>query len=146
MEHSVEVKNTLCIICLDPLNDSIINACDTCEVKCHIKCLYDWYRTNNMEICPICLKKNEDISIINNELYEEDEEAHVGVIREYENIINNQNNNRNNLQAIIDERNRDNLLQINEDIRRHYERRKIIMLVSCIFIFCIIILKMLLNS
>ena len=39
MEHSVEVKNTLCIICLDPLNDSIINACDTCEVKCHIKFL-----------------------------------------------------------------------------------------------------------
>ena len=144
MEHSVEVKNTLCIICLDPLNDSIINACDTCEVKCHIKCLYDWYKTNNMEICPICLKKNETISIINNELYEEDEEAHMGVIREYENIINNQNTNNE-----INEnrnRNRNNILQIDEDLRRYYELRKVIMMISCIFVLCIIMLKILLNS
>lgn len=139
MEHSVEIKNALCIICLDPLNDSIIDACDTCEVKCHIKCLYEWYKKNNMEICPICLKKNETISIINNDLYEENEE----VIQEYENIVRNQNTtneineNRN--------RNRNNILQIDEDLRRYYELRKVLMMITCIFIFCIILLKILLN-
>ena len=110
MEHSVEIKNALCIICLDPLNDSIIDACDTCEVKCHIKCLYEWYKTNNMEICPICLKKNKTISIINNDLYEENEE----VIQEYENIVHNQNTNN----EINENRNRNNILQIDEDLRR----------------------------
>ncbi len=137
MEHSVEVKNTLCIICLDPLNDSIIDACDTCEVKCHIKCLYEWYKTNNMEICPICLKKNKTISIINNDLYEENEE----VIQEYENIVHNQNTNN----EINENRNRNNILQIDEDLRRYYELRKVLMMITCIFIFCIILLKILLN-
>ena len=137
MEHSVEIKNALCIICLDPLNDSIIDACDTCEVKCHIKCLYEWYKTNNMEICPICLKKNKTISIINNDLYEENEE----VIQEYENIVHNQNTNN----EINENRNRNNILQIDEDLRRYYELRKVLMMITCIFIFCIILLKILLN-
>tara|TARA_B100001564_G_C20663359_1_gene682582 strand:- start:111 stop:524 length:414 start_codon:yes stop_codon:yes gene_type:complete len=137
MEHSVEIKNALCIICLDPLNDSIIDACDTCEVKCHIKCLYEWYKTNNMEICPICLKKNKTISIINNDLYEENEE----VIQEYENIVRNQNT----TNEINENRNRNNILQIDEDLRRYYELRKVLMMITCIFIFCIILLKILLN-
>lgn len=137
MEHSVEIKNALCIICLDPLNDSIIDACDTCEVKCHIKCLYEWYKKNNMEICPICLKKNETISIINNDLYEENEE----IIQEYENIVHNQNTNN----EINENRNRNNLLEINEELHRYYEVRKVIIMMSCIFIFCIILLKILLN-
>lgn len=137
MEHSVEIKNALCIICLDPLNDSIIDACDTCEVKCHIKCLYEWYKKNNMEICPICLKKNETISIMNNELYEENEE----IIQEYENIVHNQNMNN----EINENRNRNNILQVDEDLRRYYELRKVVMMITCIFIFCIILLKILFN-
>jgi DNA replication initiation complex subunit (GINS family) len=92
-----------------------------------------------MEICPICLKKNKTISIINNDLYEENEE----VIQEYENIVHNQNTN-NEINRNRN-RNRNNILQIDEDLRRYYELRKVLMMITCIFIFCIILLKILLN-
>ena len=49
----------LCVICLEDLNEDIMNICHKCNIKCHIKCLYDWYKKNNVEICPVCLKTEE---------------------------------------------------------------------------------------
>tara|TARA_Y100001958_G_C21014828_1_gene393548 strand:- start:103 stop:687 length:585 start_codon:yes stop_codon:yes gene_type:complete len=55
-----EVNNDkLCIICLEDLNENIVNICHKCNVKCHKKCLYNWYEKNNKNICPICLKTEE---------------------------------------------------------------------------------------
>jgi len=55
-----EVNNeNLCVICLEDLNDDIMDVCHKCNVKCHINCLYDWYKKNNNEICPICLQTEE---------------------------------------------------------------------------------------
>ena len=55
-----EVNNeNLCVICLEDLNEDIMDVCHKCNVKCHIKCLYDWYKKNNEEICPICLQTEE---------------------------------------------------------------------------------------
>lgn len=55
-----EVNNeNLCVICLEDLNDEIMDVCHKCNVKCHIKCLNDWHKKNNEEICPICLKSED---------------------------------------------------------------------------------------
>ena len=75
-----EINNeNLCVICLEDLNDEIMDVCHKCNVKCHIKCLNDWHKKNNEEICPICLK-SEDYYLnilknnINNNTYENSEE------------------------------------------------------------------------
>lgn len=55
-----EVNNeNLCVICLEELEEDIMDVCHKCNVKCHIKCVYDWYKQNNEEICPICLQTEE---------------------------------------------------------------------------------------
>lgn len=90
IEEIKKIKDNFCIICLEHMNDDIMKICDVCEVKCHINCLYDWYKKNNQELCPICLKKTGEISVINNGLYENSD-----LIQEYENIIE-RNNGRNN--------------------------------------------------
>ena len=55
-----EINNeNLCVICLEDLNDEIMDVCHKCNVKCHIKCLNDWHKKNNEEICPICLKSED---------------------------------------------------------------------------------------
>ena len=55
-----EVNNeNLCVICLEDLEENIMDVCHKCNVKCHIKCLYDWYKQNNEEICPICLQTED---------------------------------------------------------------------------------------
>ena len=55
-----EINNeNLCVICLEELEEDIMDVCHKCNVKCHIKCLYDWYKKNNEEICPICLQTED---------------------------------------------------------------------------------------
>lgn len=63
-----------CIICLEELNEEIMDVCTNCNVKCHIKCLYEWYKNNNnKEICPICLKTEKYYLNRHEEEDEEDE-------------------------------------------------------------------------
>jgi len=71
MEHTIELNdtNTLCIICLEDLDNDIMDTCDNCDIKCHIKCLYEWYIKKNDELCPICLKKTDSINNTVNELF-----------------------------------------------------------------------------
>lgn len=53
----IEIKNpTLCIICLEELDENITNICVKCNVKCHKKCLHNWHKNKRKNICPICLK------------------------------------------------------------------------------------------
>ena len=53
----VEINNhILCIICLEDLDDNIKNICINCNIKCHAKCLHNWYKSKRKKICPICLK------------------------------------------------------------------------------------------
>ena len=100
-----------CIICLEALDDEIMDVCDTCKVKCHILCLYDWYKKNKCEICPICLKTEDNIIVVNNRLNEiENEENNrenneEESIRELETIIeiNNNNNNNNGILMSLEE-------------------------------------------
>ena len=56
-ETYIEIKeSTLCIICLEELDDNIKKICLNCDIKCHNNCLHKWYITKNQRICPICLK------------------------------------------------------------------------------------------
>ena len=53
----VEIKNpTLCIICLEELDDNIKNICINCNIECHTRCLRKWYKSKRKQVCPICLK------------------------------------------------------------------------------------------
>jgi len=72
MIHTNELtsQSSLCIICLEELDDDIIEACDKCNINCHIQCLYSWYLKNNIELCPICLKHTNNNTSIPNELFE----------------------------------------------------------------------------
>ena len=94
----VEIKNpSLCIICLEELDDNIKNICINCNVKCHTKCLRNWYKSKKKQICPICLKtkkyyekkmiKNnniENIAIVLNE------ENNIEEIQDNQDIENNE--------------------------------------------------------
>ena len=82
----------LCVICLEDLNKDIMDVCHKCNVQCHIKCLYDWYKKNNEEICPICLQ---------NEEY-------------YLNLLENNKNNKNNKYNIDNESMVDNINNNND--------------------------------
>ena len=46
----------LCIICLENLNEDIIDVCCKCNIKCHKSCVISWYKNNKKTVCPICLK------------------------------------------------------------------------------------------
>lgn len=53
----IEINNpNVCIICLEILDNDIIDACNNCNIKCHKICLLKWYKSNRKQICPICLK------------------------------------------------------------------------------------------
>ena len=94
----VEIKNpSLCIICLEELDDNIKNICINCNIKCHTKCLRNWYKSKKKQICPICLKtkkyyekkmiKNnniENIAIVLNE------ENNIEEIQDNQDIENNE--------------------------------------------------------
>ena len=65
--HDELIVENICLICLEPLNESIIDMCHKCNVKCHINCLYDWYKKQDAEICPICLQtENYYLNLLNN--------------------------------------------------------------------------------
>jgi len=115
-------KSTLCIICLEELNDDIMEACDTCNINCHIECLYSWYIKNNVELCPICLKHTDNNTSITNELFQLNNT-----------IINNNNNNNNN-------NDRRETVEIDvENIREIFDNERDTKL-SCILFGCIFIL------
>ena len=59
-EAYIEINNpSLCIICLEILDDSAIDICSNCDIKCHKKCLSEWYKSKKRKICPICLKTDK---------------------------------------------------------------------------------------
>lgn len=113
-------KSTLCIICLEELNDDIMEACDTCNINCHIECLYSWYIKNNVELCPICLKHTDNNTSITNELFQLNNT-----------IINNNNNNNNDRRETVE-------IDV-ENIREIFDNERDTKL-SCILFGCIFIL------
>ena len=138
-----EIKNNFCIICLEHMGDDIMEVCDTCEVKCHINCLYDWYKKNNQEVCPICLKKTGEISVTNNGLYE-----NSVLIQEYENIIernneiNNVRNNARNNEINNEINNERNLNDTRDFFRKMHEHRCLVFFIFHLLLFCIILVYM----
>jgi hypothetical protein len=54
--HNELYRENLCIICLENLNEDITDICHRCNVKCHKNCIINWYKKNEEELCPICLK------------------------------------------------------------------------------------------
>tara|TARA_B110000977_G_C10665516_1_gene333550 strand:- start:4 stop:474 length:471 start_codon:yes stop_codon:yes gene_type:complete len=56
-EIYLEIKeSTLCIICLEDLDNEITKICLNCDIECHNNCLRKWYKSKKQQICPICLK------------------------------------------------------------------------------------------
>ena len=146
-----EIKNNFCIICLEHMDDDIMEICDTCEVKCHINCLYDWYKKNNQELCPICLKKTGEINVTNNSLYE-----NSVLIQDYENIIERNNIRRNNIRRnniirnniirnnIINNaiNNEGNLDEARDFFKKIHEHRCLAFFIFNLLLFCIILIYM----
>ena len=65
--HDELIVENICLICLEPLNKNIIDICHKCNIKCHINCLYDWYKKQYTEICPVCLQtENYYLNLLNN--------------------------------------------------------------------------------
>ena len=131
MTNSTELitSSSLCIICLEELDDDIMEACDTCNINCHIKCLYNWYLKNNIELCPICLKHTNNNTSITNELFESN------------NNDNDNNNNNNQMETL--EINTDNIEEIfdnREIINNSKEIKKTMILTFCIFLLIIMAL------
>ena len=89
-----ETNSTLCVICLEELDDEIMEACDICKIHCHINCLYNWYIKNSVELCPICLKQTDNNNIIKNDLFIEDENDRINRNNDRINRENNRENNR----------------------------------------------------
>ena len=90
-----EVNNeNLCVICLEDLNDEIMDVCHKCNVKCHIKCLNDWHKKNNEEICPICLKS---------------EDYYLNILKNNNNSNENSDENINNIEDIEEGNNEDTI-------------------------------------
>ena len=116
-EIYIDINNKfLCIICLEILNESVINICDNCNIQCHKKCLNNWYKNKKKKICPICLKsknyykKKREINIINEE---------TNIINEESDIINEESDIINEESDIINEENVDN-----EEIINYYLYRQ----------------------
>ena len=135
--HDELIAENICIICLEPLNENIMDVCHKCNVKCHIQCLYDWYRKQKAEVCPICLesedyylnvlKNNSNTNIPNNSIIPNNSNVnnidYINETRSYtvarnnlvsDNIDNNNNNNNNNL-SDIQRINREILLHNNNE-------------------------------
>ena len=118
-----EVNNeNLCVICLEELNEDIMDVCHKCNVKCHIKCLYDWHKQNNEEICPICLQT---------------EQYYLDLL-EGNNAKNNDNNMVENINNIedIEEGNNENINTIDNNIIVYQPkiRQKNCMIICCMFL------------
>ena len=124
MIHTNELtsQSSLCIICLEELDDDIMEACDKCNINCHIQCLYSWYLKNNIELCPICLKHTNNNTSITNELFE---------LNDNSNSSNSSNNN----QMETLEINTDSIEEIFDNER---DTRMSCILIACIFILVII--------
>ena len=95
-------KPNLCIICLEILDTDIKDACNNCNIKCHIKCLRKWYKSNRKQICPICLKtknfyRNKKIQQLLEENMNE-EERHINSINITNNEIDNDEINDNDIE------------------------------------------------
>ena len=89
----VEIKNpTLCIICLEELDDNIKNICINCNIECHTRCLRKWYKSKRKQVCPICLKTKryyEKKMLENNET----ETQNISIVLNEENNIEEVENN-----------------------------------------------------
>ena len=92
--NNQETNSILCVICLEELDDEIMEACDKCKIHCHINCLYNWYIKNGVELCPICLKQTDNNNIIKNDLFIEDENDRINRNNDRINRENNRENNR----------------------------------------------------
>ena len=57
--HNFIYDEKLCIICLENLNEYIVNVCHKCNVICHKECIDNFYKTKHDNICPVCLKSEE---------------------------------------------------------------------------------------
>lgn len=57
--HNELYSENLCIICLENLNENIVDICHKCNIKCHKKCINNWYKKNGEKVCPICLKSEQ---------------------------------------------------------------------------------------
>ena len=127
MIHTNELtsQSSLCIICLEELDDDIMEACDKCNINCHIQCLYSWYIKNNVELCPICLKHTNNNTSITNELFE---------LNNNSNNSNNSNNNSNNNQIETLEINTDSIEEIFDN------QRDVKMSVLLIFCMCLLLI------
>lgn len=138
-----EVNNeNLCVICLEELEEDIMDVCHKCNVKCHIKCVYDWYKKNNGEICPICLQTEEYyLNILQNNNDDSDSDSNLNNLDDIENIENNRvENNR-------EENNREENNRVENNLENYvivYEptRRLKTCLTICCFmgLLCIILL------
>ena len=122
MDQTTELtpQSTLCIICLEKLNDDIMEACNTCNINCHIECLYSWYVKNNVELCPICLKHTDNNISVTNELFQSN---------------NNNNNNNDNGRIETIEIDVENIPEIFDNER---DAKMSCILIVCIFILIII--------
>ena len=102
-ESYIEIKNpTLCIICLEELDDNIKNICINCNIECHTKCLRKWYKSKKKQICPICLKTKryyEKKKLENNEM----ETQNISIVLNEENNIEEMENNNSNNEDDYDE-------------------------------------------
>ena len=57
--HNELYSDSLCIICLENLDEHIVDICHKCNVKCHNTCITKWYKKNGKKVCPICLKSED---------------------------------------------------------------------------------------
>ena len=134
-----EVNNeNLCVICLEELEEDIMDVCHKCNVKCHIKCVYDWYKQNNEEICPICLQTEEYyLNILeNNNTTDNSNDSN--------NDSNNDDSNLNNLDDIENNRVENNRVDNLENYVIVYEpntRLKTCLTICCFMgLLCIVLL------
>lgn len=129
----VSLKPILCIICLEELENDIMKACDTCNINCHINCLYNWYKKNKMELCPICLKSTDNNINTQNESFENTNELN-NYIREAINIIREENNReRNNNRETIE-------IDVNNIQEIFDNEREVKMSVLLIFCICLLVI------
>ena len=120
--HNELYSENLCIICLENLNENlnenIVDICHKCNIKCHKKCINNWYKKNGEKVCPICLKS---------------EQYYLNVLVNNPNINNiqhtNENTNENILQNIVYTIFYNNILFIQTNILDLFKK---------IFSFCLI--------
>lgn len=94
--HNELYRENLCIICLENLNEDITDICHRCNIKCHNDCIINWYKKNEEDVCPICLKS---------------EAYYLNILKNNNNIDENIQNSDNNLQINL-QNNLENVLYI----------------------------------